>query len=953
MRGADLMERRRGRIARAFMLWLWTCGLLALGFASAFALPTGKVGGKVVGTDTGEAIGFADVLLIPADTTMRKVGGFTNADGTYLLVAAPGGYTLQIRALSYAIKRISNLEVKADALLPLDVAVTPEAIQQQEVVVEAKAKTNTEASMLAARRKAVAVGDAVSAEQVRKSPDKDAAEVLRRVTGLSVQDNKYVYVRGLGERYSSTEVDGVRIASPEQNKRVVPLDLVPATLLENIVVQKTYTADRPGEFGGGDVQVRTRDFPGARTWSFSAALGANAGVTFHDHLTYMGSRADFFGFGADARSIPQDVYNVAGDLPLIFGNPRFGPYYDKKTLAGIAKSFSNVWSPYNGSTMPNSAVNASYGDEFQLFGRPLGVVVSSAVRRSTDVTTGSQRLFAAYPDTIYDYNVKQSKESAMLGGVAGVSYRLTPRHSFHVRGLYTNSADDEVRTYQGQDHNRINGVTGQWLEHLDTRLMYLERTVGSGTVEGVHDMKLGFGTNLDWKFTRSKARRQQPDRREYTYDHNYSYNAQGNLFDYWSLGSIGTREYGDLKENGWGTTVSGVEQLPLGRLGKGKLTAGYDRQSKARDNFYRRFNFYPNTNTTLSVPPESIYSATKFDGGTYSGYVAEATLAVDNYSASQLVEAAYLTSDVPFGTHWRLNLGVRREHGIQDVKTFDLFHPGVVVIDGKLDDVDWLPAANLTWMVNDRINVRAGASRTLSRPDLTELSPSPSLEYVGGYLLTGNPNLRRTRLDNYDLRFETFPGPQEVAALGFFYKNLLDPIEQIIQGGSPPVLIPKNSQGGHNLGGEFEARVGLGRIAKPMKQFSINVNASVISSEVTIAKQITNITTQVHPLQGQANYLANAGLGWASKAGTTDVSLLASSVGVRLHTLAYNPLPDVYDRPYTTLDFALNFSLFRSARMKIGAKNLLDPAVRQMQGDREVSSYHDGREYGVSFTIGS
>jgi outer membrane receptor protein involved in Fe transport len=928
--------------------------LLGLGLAGgAFAFPTGRIRGKIVGTDSGEAVGFADVLLIPADTTLRRVGGLTNADGTYLLEAAPGRYTLQIRALSYATKRIEGIELKPDVLEPVDVAIAPEAIQQQEVVVEAKAKTNTEASMLAARRKAAAVGDAVSAEQVRRSPDKDAAEVLRRVTGLSVQDNKYVYVRGLGERYSSTEVDGVRIASPEQNKRVVPLDLVPATLLENIVVQKTYTADRPGEFGGGDVQVRTRDFPGARTWSFSAGLGASEGVTFQDHATYPGSRADFFGFGAESRKLPDMVLDVAGDLPLVLGNPRYGPYFTPSQLASVAKSFSDVWSPYHGSTMPNTALNASYGDEFKLFGRPLGLVQSWSLRKSIDQTNASQRMFGSGTDTLYDYAVARTKESVMLGGVGGLSYRLTPRHSLHLRGLYTNSADDEVRIYTGLDHNRVNGVTGQWMEHTDTRLMYLERTVASGTVEGQHQWSFGAGTDLDWRLTRSRARRQQPDRREFNYDHLYNYDASGNLYDYWGLGSVGSREYGDLKEDGWGGTASGTLHLPMGRLGKGKLIVGYDRQSKERTNYYRRFNIYPNTNDDLAAPPESLFNAQDFNGSNTSGYVAEATLAIDNYSATQLVTAGFLTADLPFGTRWRANLGVRQERGKQDVRTFDLFNPGKVVQEGALDNVDWLPAANVTWLASDRINVRLGASRTLSRPDLNELSPSPSLEYVGGFRVSGNPNLERATLENYDVRVEVFPALSEVLALGFFYKDLHHPIEQVIQGGSPPLLIPKNSDSGHNLGGEFEARSSLGRLSGTLKQFSININCSVISSEVQIAHQITNLTTQVHPLQGQANYLANAGLAWVSTSGRTDVSLLASSTGVRLHTLAYNPQPDIYDRPYTTLDFAMNLVPFRGARLKLGAKNLLDPAIRQLQGTKEVSSYHDGREYGLSLTIGS
>jgi len=251
---------RRGRGICTARPWLLALAL-ALAGASAASAATGKVQGRVLATDTGEAIGFADVLLIPADTTMHKVGGLTNADGTYLLEAPAGRYTIQIRALSYGVKRVEGLVVTDGQVTQFDTALKPEAIQQPEIVVEANAKQNTESSMLSARKRASTVGDAVSAEQVRRSPDKNTAEVLRRVTGLTVADGKYVFVRGLGERYSSTEIDGVRIASPEQNKRVVPLDLVPANLLENVVVQKTYTSDRQGEFGGGDVQVHTKDFP--------------------------------------------------------------------------------------------------------------------------------------------------------------------------------------------------------------------------------------------------------------------------------------------------------------------------------------------------------------------------------------------------------------------------------------------------------------------------------------------------------------------------------------------------------------------------------------------------------------------------------------------------------------------------------------------------------------------
>src|SRR5262245_4922918 len=399
--GGSLMQTHaRFRASRARQM-AWGIALFVfLGVASAaLGAATGKVQGKVVGTDTGEPIGFCDVALIPADTTQHPVGGMTNADGTFLLEAPAGRYTLQIRALSYATKRIEGIVVTAGEMLPFNTALTPQAIQQQEIVVEAKARQNTEASLLSARKKAAAVGDAVSAEQVRKSPDKNAADVLRRVTGLSVSEGKYVFVRGLGERYSSTEVDGVRIASPEQNKRVVPLDLLPVNLLDNITVQKTYTANLPGEFGGGDVQVRTKDFPGNRTWSFSLQPGWTEGVTLQQRATYTSSRADIFGYGASSREIPDEVYKVAGGRPLVeSSDPARG--FTRGQLADVAKSFENVWSPSTVKAIPNATWAATYGDEFKVLGRSLGFIGSGSLSRQYDHRDESQRFFQGPHDTL-------------------------------------------------------------------------------------------------------------------------------------------------------------------------------------------------------------------------------------------------------------------------------------------------------------------------------------------------------------------------------------------------------------------------------------------------------------------------------------------------------------------------------------------------------------------------
>jgi hypothetical protein len=907
-------------------------------FSSTEALALGKIQGKIVATDSGEPIGFADLLLVPADTTMKKVGGLTNGDGTFMLEAPAGRYALLVRALSYASKRIEGIVIADGQLLPFSTTLSPEAIQQKEVVVEGTALKNTEASVLATRRKASSVGDAVSAEQMRRAPDANAAEVLRRVTGLSVTDNKYVFVRGLGERYSSTDLDGVRIATPEKNKRVVPMDLFPTALLDNIVVQKTYTADRSGEFGGGDVQIQTKDFPGKRLWSVSVSQGIQSGATFHDRLTYSGTGADMWGFGAHARGIPGIIDQISGGRPLTEGT---GNGFPAATLQAMEKQFPNVWTPSLARTVPNGSYALTYADQFQVLGHPLGIVQAWSFSRSFDQRSETFRL----PNSVVigptvalknDYTVQRYTESAQLGGNGLVSYRPTPTFQLHLRGFYTNDADDEVRTYHGLDDD-------SFLFYLrNTRLMYTERDVLSGSIEGQHDLPALHHANLDWTFTRSSARNQVPDRRESMYTRFLTDESDPGS-GYWGL-TVGRREYGDLKDANWGATLKAAMPYTLPVLGNGKATIGWDRQSKRRENFYRRFDFSPAQLGTDALP-ESAYDK-----------VSEATLPQDNYRANQLVQSIFLSVDVPLGRQLRGNLGVRHEDGRQDVVSHDLFTPDQIVSEGRLTKSDWLAGANFVWSFVDAINVRGAASRTLSRPDLDEFSPRPTLDYIGDYQRLGNPHLKRAIIENYDLRVEAFPGLGEVLAAGVFIKNLRDPIENTVRGASSGfVLIPENSANGRNVGAEFEVRVGLGRLTPALRTLSINSNVSIIASHVKLEDAPTRIGSQAHPLQGQANHLLNVGLTFQSPGHGYEASVLVSSIGRRLVALsnAAQGIPDHYDPGFTSLDATFGVAGYRGARLKFGASNLLDSRVREMIGPFESRAYRTGRSYSATLTYGS
>lgn len=936
------------------MLW---CALIVTAQLAwcATAAGLGRIEGKVIAADTGEPVAYADVLLVPADTTLRRVGGLANADGTFLLLAAPGLYDLHVRAISYRRRIVTGLLIEEGKLLAAPTALEPEAIVQQEIVVEARARQNTEQALLAERRRATAVEDAISAEQMRRSPDRDAGDVLKRVTGLSVADGKYVYVRGLGERYSSTEVDGVRLSSPEQNKRVVPLDLMPAGLLDHITVQKTYTVDRQGEFGAGDVQVHTKSFPGERNLSVSVSQGVDEGTTFGSYQSDGTIGTDLFGFGAGPRGLPGLVRELAGDRTVAVRGTDPARGFTPDTLAMIGRAFANAWSPVSRRARPNGSIQQTFGDELRLFGRSLGIVQSASFGRSFNRQNESERLYASPDALVYEYGVDRSVATTQLGGMAAVSYRLAPSHTLHLRGLYTRNADDEVRVYEGVDYYNQRDFTDSPQLRRGTRLRYVERSVASGSLEGKHEIARLRRSRIEWRVTTSGARRLEPDRREMVYDRNGYYDGDNAPVYFWSLsGRPGpTREFGVLDERGWGADASWSLPVRFRSLGMGRVQAGASLQRKDRDSFYRRFRFSAPYGADTSMPPESLFSDPRWNGDVYGAQIEETTLPQDNYAAEQRVAAGFVNVEVPFGSRLRGVFGVRFEHALQSVRCFDLFERDVVTAEGRIDEAAWLPAANLRWAFGERTSVRVAASRTLSRPDLTEFSPSPSLEYVGGLQVAGNPDLRQATIHSYDLRVETFPSGTELLAAGIFHKELRDPIERVILGGSAPILAPENADRGRNQGVEVEARASLGRLWTRLQRLTLTTNASWIHSRVRLEPHLTEIGSREHPLEGQPDYLVNGTLSCAFPGRRAEVSVLLNAVGRRLEALGLYGRPDIYEQSTTTLDAAATWRPWPSMGVKASGRNLFDTQVRRVQGAHETYRTRSGRSYALALSFGA
>jgi outer membrane receptor protein involved in Fe transport len=918
--------------------------VLPLNAAQAQSAGRGRVTGKLLSAESGEPIGYADVALVPVDPAQgTRVGTSTNADGSFVLEAAPGVYTLQGRAISYAPKSVAGILVIAGATKEVSLALASDAIPQEVVEVEAKAILNTEAALLSKQKKASSVGDAVSAEQVKRSPDRDAGDVLRRVTGTSLFEGKYVIVRGMSERYSSTEMDGVRIASPEQNKRVVPLDMIPSAFLENIIVQKTYTADRPGEFGGGDVQITTKDFPGRRMVNLTLGSGYDEATSFRGVMGYAGGAGDAFAAGAGSRAIPAELARLIGGQRLS-NNVERAPY---DTVAMIGQSFKNQWSPTSLHNAVPGNFLLSFGDQVELYGRTFGVVASVGASHNDGRVDGRERLYEGSADGLqYDYASRTYTRSALFSMLGGLSYRINPSSTITLKGTQARSADDETRSYFGLN-------TSQSSNFEVTRLRYLERVISSLALDGRHEFPQFHRAKLAWTASLTSATRAEPDRREVFYRQGVDENGAPTEPLYFYRAE---RDWGELRDDGKGLNAKLTlpVRLPVLAGREAHVDVGGSLQRKVRNSTYRRFDFGNNAfDIDPTAPAESLFKDSEWtSGGFPRAYVSENTQPEDSYRARQGTDAAFLSADLPATKALRAILGARVEHGTQRATTYNLF-TNETVAQATLDDWDILPTANLVYTLDDRTNLRFAVARTLSRPDLRELTPGRTLNFFSGYQDIGNPDLQRASIWNFDLRFETYPGMNELFAIGGFYKSFAHPIEkQIVTGGSDRLLQPQNSDRGRNYGLEFDARAALARIDPRLEHFYATANGSLIASKITLEQQTTLTTSPEHPLQGQSNFLANVGLGYALP-GRIDATVLVAAVGKRLYALGIQPVSqDIYEQPTTTLDAVVNWVPRPNWRLKLAGKNLTNQKEVQKQGDRVVETREGTRTFGLSLGWG-
>ena len=912
------------RFARQLTLTMTVAVVPAFSIAAQGAdAPVGRITGRIIDTKSGQGIAAAGVQVV--GTT---IGAQSGVDGRYTIIRVPAGTTtLQVRRIGYGPKTVTGVIVPANGALELDISLNSADVQLAAISVTATKEKGTVNDALNLQRTATNAVNSITAEQIARSPDGDAAQAAQRVSGVTVQDGKYLQVRGLSERYTTASLNGARIPSPEPERKVVPLDLFPANLLQDVTTTKTFTPDQPGDFAGANVNIRTKEFPASRQINYSTSFGANSRVLGQTLPFAPRAGGELIGFANSKRQIPNAIAQAN-----FLGNVSQGQFNQ------MAQQQRNVWNPTPRSGGPNGSFGASTGGN-TILGKRIGYVVSGSYGYSEEVRADEQYAVGnqgANNTVVPLTSVSGStgRSSAQWGGIANLSTLVGKSSRLSLNTTMTRSADNEARTDRGFDENLGDSIAR-------TTLRYVER--GVATVTGAGEHQLGERNKTAWAVTYANTGRREPDRSDVVY-------ARNNTGQYTLLSSLdgARRLYFDLAETN--NTAQIDHTITIGEVAnQNTLKVGAYARSTDRRADAPIYAFLSRAADNIrSQQPNVIFGAEQ-SCNNCSLINVQPVGQAGSYSAEDRTMAGYVMADWGVGSRVRVIAGARVESA--DI-TVDASTQGGFTSSANLNNTDVLPSLLVNTKLTETQNLRFGITRTLARPEYRELAPVTFRDVLGGVSVTGNDQLRRSLIDNIDLRYEAFPNPGEVLSIGVFAKRFDSPIERIEQATSGAYQARfQNALSAVNAGVELEFRKQLGFLggwAEPLTGFS---NVTLMSSSVDLdTLGGLTVTDRTRRLVGQAPYVVNAGMTYSSLSGSTNATILYNVVGERIQAAGVVPLPNIVEKPRHMVDLSLRFPVVGSLTGRVDARNLLDARYRFMQGNLEREGYNAGRTFSVGLS---
>jgi hypothetical protein len=960
---------------------------------------TGIIRGTVIDDATGEPMFAVTVQLVGTST-----GAITDFDGKFEIVAAPGTYDVQASFVSYQTITITGLVVEDGKVNVIDQIRMKEDVELlEEVVVTAEVIKTTESALLTVKRKSANLIDGISAASFRKIGDSDAAGAVKRVTGVSIEGGKYVYVRGLGDRYTKTMLNNMDIPGLDPDRNSLQIDIFPTNLIDNIIVTKTAVAELPADFTGGIVNIETKDFPDEKILNLSVSVDYNPSMHFNNEfLDYEGSSTDWLGFDTDLRALPENLRNRE------FPNPIDG---DPNEIAEISNSFSRRLGAEQETNFLDYSVGLTVGDQKTLKNEDkLGYIFAGSYQRNwlhyddrfygEWQNSGISSIFELVPANLQSGT--ESINSVFLGGLAGVAYK-TKLSKYRLTGMMLQNGESKSGQFFIEDDPESRAVGKSGYEALSDNLEYSQRTLQNLLLNGEHHFK-DDDWIIDWRLSPTISKLEDPDIRKTAFTF-----FQGNRLTFNSgAGGVPTRLWRFLDEVNFAGKVDATKRGSLfGNEAKFKF--GYSYLFKERDyeifQYDVRFqdptnqpdwtgdanevltdeNLFPNTppgafyRSFTGSPNPNEYNSTIANNAVYASAEFNATeklkaivgLRVEDYlqkhtgrsqTASTFIESL-------------VDQGVPLEEAIRQAKESDNPQIRVLEDDIVLDATDLFPSLNLIYALQEKQNLRLSYSRTIARPSFKELSFAQIIDPVSNRRFNGalfpigewDGNLTETRIDNYDLRWETFQDRGQTISVSFFYKTFERPIElvRVASVVASSEFQPRNVGNGSVLGAEFEFRKSLDLIAPSLTNFSLNGNLTVVESQIDMfdteferrkdfEKDGENVEN-TRDMAGQAPYIINIGLQYSSFDNGLDAGLFYNVKGETLTVVGGGIFPDVYSEPFHSLNFNLNKTFGADDRMTLNfsVNNILDDRREQFyQNFNATDQEFDGFSPGVSFGVG-
>lgn len=901
----------------------------------AILAQTGTVRGIIKDGKTKEALIGCTVQI-----GGTQLGTTTDIEGAFTLANVPAGpQSVVISYVSYQTKTIPNVRVESGNTTAIDTELDEEGKSLQEVVVRANRATNTEIAVITEIKQLKALAVGISAQQIQKSQDRDAAAAIRRVPGISIIDNRFVLIRGLGTRYNSVLINDVITPSTEVESRSFSFDIVPSNILDRMIVYKSGSAELPGDFAGGVIKIYTKRRPDQNFTDAGFTIGYRPNTTFRSVQTHDRGGLSALGLWNKDQQIPTSFPTRANDFNALSAAQR----------AAYARQLPNSWGLRQVSIAPDLRLAVNLGRRFDVGNTRVSNLTSinySLTNQYADIDLSIYQNGATANDVFERYDDANYQRQTRLGVLHNWTFRFTPRFTLEWKTLFNLLSTTETLNRLGQ--RVIDGVDVQAFSER-----FENRSIVSTQVSGEHS--LSELSKFNWIGAYSYSGRWEPDWKRARFQRTTgSVGPDGQLAPFSAVipnqpNPIDNgRFFSNLNENvvsligNYEHTFGNPTDREPNRVKAGFYGEQRNRSYSARFYGYERVGNVPASIT--SQPINTIFDSRNVTGQAGGFSLLDGTKDLDSYRGINTYGAAYVQGDVNLGSRVNVTLGFRGEFNNQTLRS-DINLVPTDLVDRSVFSP--LPSLNLIYKLNERQNIRLAYSATVNRPELRELAPFSYFDFNLLADVRGNPALATATIQNVDAKYEFYPTPNEVISVTGFFKQFKNPIETfLLPAGNGLAYTFINAQSARNFGVEIEFRKSFATASSVFLQnLQLVGNASIINSRINLGQSVTgpdlsgrigqydltNIQASERALASQSPYLVNAGAYYADPESGWQANILYNVAGPRIFAVGNQNQPTVYEMPRNVIDLNIARTFKKQFEIRLGIQDILNAPVRFAQ----------------------